>query len=149
MLNKDYKEMLSTLLDHDVKFIVVGAYALAMHGYPRATMDLDVWVQASTDNAQRVVAALKAFGAPADLYNAKDFEQLGLVYQIGIAPRRIDILTDISGVNFDDAWKNRIASNVEQLEIPVLSKADLITNKLNTGRDKDLLDVKELRKLQD
>ncbi len=145
MLNDDYKEMLQLLLDEHVEFILVGAYALAAHGYPRATGDIDIWVHPSSDNAPRVHKALAKFGAPLQNVTPQDFSNPNVIFQIGVAPRRIDIITSITGVEFAEAVRNASQLNIEALPIPVLSIADLIKNKEATGREKDLLDVKILR----
>lgn len=146
MLNKDYKEMLQILLEENIRFIVVGAYALGAHGYPRATGDIDIWVEPSTENAQRVVRALTKFGVPLINIREKDFETEGIIFQIGVAPRRIDIITTIDGVDFKSAYSRKEIVSVEELSIPVLSLEDLIKNKESTGREKDVLDAKMLRK---
>ena len=146
MLNKDYKEMLQILLEENIRFIVVGAYALGAHGYPRATGDIDIWVEPSTENAQRVVRALTKFGVPLINIREKDFETEGIIFQIGVAPRRIDIITTIDGVDFKSAYSRKEIVSVEELSIPVLSLEDLIKNKESTGREKDVFDAKMLRK---
>lgn len=145
MLNEDYKEMLQRLLDAGVEFLLVGAYALAVHGYPRATGDIDIWVRPSPDNARRVYATLATFGAPLQDVTPQDFSHPDVVFQIGVAPRRIDIMTGISGLDFTEASRNASQVEIEALTIPVLSRADLIANKEASGREKDLLDVKILR----
>ena len=145
MLNEDYKEILQGLLDASVEFLLVGAYALAAHGYPRATGDIDIWVRPSPDNAHRVYTALAAFGAPLQNVAPQDFSHPDVVFQIGVAPRRIDIMTGISGLEFAEAARNAAQVEIEALTIPVLSRADLITNKEASGREKDLLDAKILR----
>ena len=128
----------------EVEFLVVGAYALAAHGIPRATGDLDLHVHSTPDNAARVFSALKAFGAPLSDLTEKDLSTPGTVYQIGISPNRIDILTLIDGVSFDQAWKNRIEIDVEGITIPVIGREDLIRNKRAVGRPQDLVDVEKL-----
>ncbi len=145
MLNEDYKEILQRLLDAGVEFLLVGAYALAAHGHPRATGDIDIWVRPSPDNARRVYAALAAFGAPLQDVTPQDFSYSDVVFQIGVAPRRIDIMTGISGLEFAEAARNASQVEIEALAIPVLSRTDLITNKEASGREKDLLDAKILR----
>ena len=145
MLNEDYKEMLQGLLDAGVEFLLVGAYALAAHGHPRATGDIDIWVRPSPENARRVYAVLAAFGAPLQDVEPQDFSRSDVVFQIGVAPRRIDIMTGISGLEFAEAARNASQVEIEALTIPVLSRADLITNKEASGREKDLLDAKTLR----
>lgn len=146
MLNEDYKEMLQILLEENAKFIVVGAYALGAHGYPRATGDIDIWVEPSNENAQRVIHTLAKFGAPLSNTSEKDFEKEGIIFQIGVAPRRIDIITTIDGVEFQTAYSRKEVISVEGLDIPILSLEDLIKNKESTGREKDALDARMLTK---
>jgi len=146
MLNEDYKEMLERLLGEKVSFILVGAYALAAHGFPRATGDMDIWVKPSSENSKKVYKALAKFGAPIGEIREDEFSQPGLIFQIGVVPRRIDIITKISGVEFDEADADKIVVSVENLKIPVLSIDLLIKNKMATGREKDLLDAKLLKK---
>ena len=146
MLNEDYKEMLESLLGEKVKFILVGAYALAAHGFPRATGDMDIWVKPNGENSKKVYKALAKFGAPINEIRENEFSQPGLIFQIGVVPRRIDIITKISGVEFDEADADKIVVNIENLNIPVLSIDLLIKNKMATGREKDLLDAKLLMK---
>ena len=146
MLNKDYKDMLQALLDHKVKFLLVGAYAMGAHGYPRATGDIDIWVQPSKENSSRVYQALEVFGAPLHQIDKQTFVKPGIVYQIGVAPRRIDVITGISGVEFDPAYERRQTVDVEGLPITVLSYGDLLKNKRASGRDKDRLDADRLEK---
>ena len=146
MLNSDYKDMLQALLDHGVKFLLVGAYAMGVHGYPRATGDIDIWVEPSSENSTRVYRSMAAFGAPLHEIDEATFATPGVVFQIGIAPRRIDIITAMSGVGFDDAYQQRQIIEMEDLSIPILSLGDLIKNKRATGRDKDRLDADRLEK---
>lgn len=146
MLNKDYKEMLQFLLEEKVEFILVGAYALGAHGYPRATGDIDIWIKADENNSKKTYNALARFGAPLDQINVNDFAIEGVIFQIGVAPRRIDIITKIDGVTYDEANKDKIVVEVEGLKLPVLSLDKLIKNKLATGREKDELDAKFLMK---
>ncbi len=148
MLNPDYKEMLECLSAEKVRFLLVGAYALAVYGYPRATKDIDVFVRASPDNASSLMRALARFGAPLEDISATDFESEGIVFQIGNSPRRIDILTRISGIDFESAWAKRHIVNVESLDVPVISLADLIINKRASGRMQDLADLEKLEALQ-
>ena len=144
MLNKDYREMLQCLLEEKVRFLLIGAYALAVHGFPRATKDIDFFVWATPENAANLVRALARFGAPLDEISESDFSAPGVVFQIGNNPRRIDILTKISGVEFERAYANRENIFLEGLEIPVISVPDLIANKRATGRTQDLADVEKL-----
>ncbi|MCP4500554.1 MAG: hypothetical protein GY822_11395 [Deltaproteobacteria bacterium] len=141
MLNPDFRDMLSALQDAEVEYLIVGAFALAAHGMPRATGDIDVWVRPVAANAVRVLDALRQFGAPTSAITTEDLASPDVVFQIGIAPRRIDILTSIDGVKFPEAWQRRISVDIDGLEIPVLSKKDFLTNKRVVGRPKDLADV--------
>lgn len=145
MLNEDYKEMLQLLSGEGVRFLLVGAYALGAHGYPRATGDIDIWIDANSKNATCLIRALKKFGAPLEDISEKDFQKKGIVFQIGVAPRRIDIITSIDGVSFEEAYRDRDSLKIDGLTVPVLSLKSLIKNKESTGREKDLLDAKELR----
>ena len=139
--------MLRALIEADVEFVIVGAHALAVHGVPRATGDIDVFVRPSRENAERVMNALRAFGAPTSAHGVSrsDFETGGNVYQIGLPPRRIDLLTEISGVDFDDAWGSRVRVERSGLQLPFIGLEALIRNKRASGRDKDLVDVKTLQ----
>lgn len=144
MLNPDFRDMLSAFAAEDVEFLVVGAYALAAHGVPRATGDLDLWIRPATENADRVLRALREFGAPTTELTREDLVSPDVVFQIGVEPRRIDILTSIDGVEFDAAWADRERIEVDDLELPVLGRRDLITNKRALSRPQDLADVARL-----
>lgn len=145
MLNQEFKDILSCLQRERVEFMIVGAYALAAYGYPRATGDIDIWVNNSQENAQKIMRALSAFGAPISDLDANDFTVSDMVFQIGIEPCRIDILTGIDGVEFDGAWKNREKTTVDGMYLDVISKADLLKNKLTSDRDKDQGDIAWLK----
>jgi len=144
MLNSDYKDILSILSEKKVKFLLVGAYAMAVHGYPRSTMDIDLWVYPDPDNALLVLQALETFGAPIQNLMSEDLQKEGLIFQIGIAPRRIDILTSIDGLKFEEAFARSRQITIEEIPIHVLSIPDLIINKRATGRTKDLADAETL-----
>lgn len=148
MLNPDFRDILSCLRSEEVDFVVVGAYALAAHGFPRATGDIDIWVRNSPGNARKTFQALVNFGAPLSNLSEKDLTSPDLIVQIGVEPCRIDLMTGIDGVEFDGAWKNRVKVSIDDLEIDVLSRADLLTNKLATGRDRDQGDIAWLQKNQ-
>lgn len=143
-LAKDFRDLLRAFIDHEVRFLVVGAYALAVHGRPRATGDLDVWVETSPTNADRVFAALQAFGAPMHDLTRNDLTSPGVVFQIGLPPLRIDILTQISGVEFPEAWTRRSEADFEGIRVAVIGRDDLLINKRASGRAKDLVDVERL-----
>jgi hypothetical protein len=141
LLNPDFRDILSTFIEENVEFLVVGAYAIAAHGLARATKGLDLWVGSSDQNAKRVMTALRKFGAPVSGVMEQDFFLPGITFQIGVAPRRIDIITEIDGVQFDTAYTNRINVEVEGIAVPVIGRADLLTNKKATGRAQDLIDA--------
>lgn len=145
-MNEDFLDLLAALIDSGARFLVVGAHALAVHGVPRATGDLDVWIDPDADNASRVWSALLRFGAPVQAVglSQSDLEAPDRVVQIGLPPRRIDLMTDISGVSFEDAWRARVVHRVEALDIPFIGKDELISNKRAAGRTKDLADIEEL-----
>ena len=140
-MNPDFLDILSAFSEERVEFLVVGAYALAVHGLPRATGDIDLWVRPTRDNARRVRAALARFGAPIGNLSEQDLVTRGTVFQIGVAPRRIDVLTLIDGVEFDEAWAAQTMTRVGGIDIPVIGRAELIRNKKATGRAKDLADA--------
>jgi len=143
-MNQDFVEMLAALSDAGADYLVVGAHALAAHGIPRATGDLDIWVRPTSENAARVWAALEGFGAPLHALELQDLHSPGVVFQIGVSPNRIDIFTSISGVAFDDAWRNRITVTVSGQDVPTIGRDDFIRNKKTIGRPRDLADVAEL-----
>jgi hypothetical protein len=144
MLNPDFRDILYAFCEEGVEFLVVGAYALAVHGHPRATGDLDLWILPSEENADRVLRALERFGAPLLDLAMEDLQTPDTVFQIGVAPRRIDILTSIEGVDFDEAWAQRVEVEIEGLKIPVIGRSHLIQNKRAAGRPQDLADVARL-----
>lgn len=143
-MERDFVEMLSALGAAGAEYLVVGAHALAAHGVPRATGDLDIWVRATPGNAVRVLAALREFGAPLFDLTLDDLSRPETVFQIGVVPVRIDLLTSISGVGFEEAWAGRIEVPLEGLTVGVLGREELLRNKRATGRPKDLLDAEAL-----
>jgi hypothetical protein len=136
---------LAALSEAGARFLIVGAYAVSFHAEPRATGDLDIWVEATPANAERVMAALRSFGAPLHDLTIADLANPDVVFQIGVPPRRIDILTSITGVKFDEAWGDRAEVTYGDVCSPVIGRAALIRNKVALGRPKDLLDVTLLR----
>lgn len=145
MLATDFKDMLTALDDAGAEYLVVGAYALGGHGLVRATGDIDIWVRPTPENAQKVWDALAAYNAPRRNLSIDDLYADDTIYQVGLPPFRIDILTSISGVDFDSAWGKREIAKLEDYQFPILSKEDLLTNKLASGRPKDLLDAEWLK----
>jgi hypothetical protein len=146
VLNADYRDILSIFNEEKVEYLVVGAYAVAAYGLPRATGDIDLWINRERLNAQKVWLALGKFGAPLLDLTEDDLGSSGVVFQIGVAPNRIDILTSIDGVEFHDAWRQRVEVNIEGLLVPVISRAHLIANKKTVGRPQDLADIDRLEK---
>jgi hypothetical protein len=146
-VNEDFVDIAKAFIDNGVEFLVVGAYALAAHGFPRTTGDIDLFVRPTPENAQRVFRALADFGAPVVAHGVTrhDFEIEGKVYQLGLPPRRIDILTSISGVSFDEAAAHAIEGKLGPVKIRFIGKAAMARNKLASGRQKDLVDAELLQ----
>lgn len=142
----DFRDLLQELVAANVRFLVVGAHALSVHGIPRATGDLDIWLERSAENAERTMSALVRFGAPVgDLgITMQDFLRADVVAQLGLPPYRIDFLTSISGIEFDAAWTDRVEGEVEGVRVPVLGLKSFVQNKRATGRSKDVADLEAL-----
>lgn len=145
-MNTDFIEFLAALLRAEARFLIVGAHAMAAHGVPRATGDLDVWVAPDPRNAERVWTALLDFGAPVRTLglSAPDLAAERLVVQMGAPPRRIDVLTSLTGLEFEAAWRTRRVLRVDDLDLPFLGREALLRNKRETGRPKDRADVETL-----
>jgi hypothetical protein len=143
-MDQDFVDLLRAFIDHNVRFLIVGAYALGVHGRPRATGDLDVWVDPTPENAVRVIDALKHFGAPLGQVTVDDFSRPSIVFQIGLSPLRIDVLTELSGIVFDEAWPTRVRANFGPVAVDVIGRDAFIKNKRATGRARDLGDVEAL-----
>ena len=144
-VNPDFKDLLRALLSASARFLVVGAHAVAYHTEPRYTKDIDIWVEPSARNAERVWAALLDFGAPLADVSQADFAKPNLVYQMGIEPNRVDILMGIDGVRFATAWRNRVRTSYGGVTIHVLGRSDLIRSKRAAARPQDLLDLERLQ----
>ena len=140
-MNQDFVDLLRAFAAADVRFLIVGAYALAHHGRPRATGDLDLWVDATPANAPRVMRALQAFGAPLQDVVERDFSQPGIVFQLGVSPARIDILTELTGLTFAEAWPTRESGRFGDLTVDFIGRDAFRRNKRATGRAKDLGDI--------
>ena len=149
MLNKDYKDILCAFSEENVKFLLVGAYAMAIHGYPRATLDIDLWVMSSPENSEAVLRALKRFGAPLHDLTLDDLQRDDTIFQIGVAPRRIDIITGVSGLRFQEAFIGSVEAEIEGSRVRIPSMDDLIRNKRASGRTKDKADAEALEALRD
>jgi hypothetical protein len=143
-VNRDFVDLLAAFNAQGVEYLVVGAHALAAHGHVRATKALDIWVRPSGENAPRVLGAMTAFGAPLADLTEEDLTRPGVVFQIGVAPVRIDLLTEIDGVEFDAAWPDRVEAVLGELTVPILSRHHLIANKRASGRLQDLADLERL-----
>lgn len=144
MVNRDYRDLFAALNVAKVDYLIVGAYALAVHGHVRATKDLDVWVRPHPDNATRLLCALAEFGAPTEGLSDGEFSNPGMILQLGFPPVRIDILTSVDGVTFDEAWPRRIEASYGDQRVAVISRIHLIANKRASGRLQDLADVEAL-----
>ena len=143
-LEEDFKEFLELLTANDVRYLIVGGFALAAHGLPRATDDFDVWVWMDQDNARALKKALDEFGFSSLEIQQADFMRPDLTVQLGYSPDRIDLMTSISGVEFEDAWERRIIATLDGVDFPVIGKADLVANKWALGRPQDLVDLMKL-----
>ena len=145
-INRDFRDLFSALCDAGADFIVVGAHAVMVHTEPRYTKDLDIWVRPTAENAQRVLAALRHFGAPLSDLTESDLAIAGTIFQIGVAPNRIDVLTSIDAVEFQDAWARRVPTRYDDVPISILSIDDLLTNKRAVNRLQDQIDVERLER---
>ncbi len=144
MLSRDFKEFVQCLNAREVQFLVVGGYAVAFHGYPRYTKDLDVWIQPTPENAQRLLSALQDFGFGDLDLSERDFLDPDMVIQLGQPPNRIDMLTALKGVDFDDCYGQRILVTIDDTSVPFIDLPNLIANKRATGRAQDLADAENL-----
>jgi Nucleotidyl transferase of unknown function (DUF2204) len=148
-LNRDFSEFIASCAAHDVRFLIVGGYAVAAHGHPRFTKDLDVWVWVDEQNANRLVSALEDFGFGSLGLTAADFIEEGIVVQLGYPPQRIDILTQVDGVQFGSCWDRHIEIEIGGQRVPFISADDLLANKKASGRPQDLADVAAIEELSD
>ena len=147
-MNSDFSDMLSALSAEGVEYLLIGAYAMAAHGVPRATGDIDIWVRPSPDNADRVLRALARFGAPLGELRAADLAGEGMVFQVGVAPNRVDVMTAIDGVTFEEAWSHRETRAIDGVTLTVIGRDDLIRNKRATGRARDRGDAELLEAMK-
>jgi len=143
-MNPHFAAILKLFREEDVEFLVIGAHALAAHGHVRATLDIDLWVRPTPENARRVWRALERFRAPLSKMEIGDFAEPEVLYQIGVPPSRIDIMTSVTGLAFDAAWPNRVTAMFGDVPAPVLGLADMRTAKRAAGQLKDLADLEEL-----
>lgn len=145
VLNQDFKEFIQSLNNNQVRYLVVGGYAVAFHGHPRYTKDIDIWVNRDSENAARIVAALDDFGFGELGLTESDFLEPGQIIQIGYPPNRIDLLTSIKGVEFVDCYRSRVIVGLEGLTLNFIDLDSLIQNKIASGRYQDLADVENLK----
>jgi hypothetical protein len=143
-VNPDFVALLRELGAAEARFLVVGAYAVSFHARPRTTGDLDVWIEPTPQNAARVIRALTSFGAPMLELSEADLAKPEVVYQIGVPPRRIDLLTSLTGLTFEEAWRDRVLGRLGEVEVPFIGRAALIRNKRALGRPRDLADLESL-----
>lgn len=146
-MNRDFVELLTALSEERAEYLVVGGYAVAFHTEPRYTKDLDVWVRPTRANARRVMKALKRFGAPLRNLKLVDLATPGIIYQMGVEPNRIDIITEVEAVKFEEAWARRVAGKFGAAHVEWMAPIDLTTNKRAVGRPQDLRDVAMLEPL--
>jgi Nucleotidyl transferase of unknown function (DUF2204) len=147
-IQKDFEEFLKLLHKRNVEYVVVGGYAVAFHGYVRATKDIDILFNNSKVNIRRLKGVLNEFGFPADSLSDVAFSEQGKIIRMGVAPVMIELINAISGVSFKTAWKNRIAGRYGKTDIYYLSKSDLLKNKKASGRPRDILDIDELKRVE-
>ena len=143
-MNADFSDMLSALNAEGVEYLLVSGHALAAHGFPRATRDIDLWLHPTAANAARALRALARFGAPCGDLTSGDLARKGTIFQIGVAPNRIDLLTMIDGVEFEDAWSGRTETRIGSLRVPVIGRDALVRNKRASGRPQDVADAARL-----
>jgi len=149
-LDKDLQDLLSVFNEYEVRYLVVGGLAYSFHVEPRGTKDLDIWIESSPENSQRVYRALAAYGAPVTSLAPEDFLDGKTFFQLGVAPNRVDVMQMIEGVSFSDAWPRRShGATADGIPFPVISRKDLIVNKAAVGRLQDLADLKKLRMLNE
>ena len=148
-LSRDFHELLECFAHNDVRYLIVGGWALAAHGHPRMTKDLDVWIWPQSTNAQAVISALEEFGFEGLGLTAEDFTAPDVVIQLGYPPNRVDLLTSPTGVEFDECWKERLDVQMEGLTVPFIGLEGLKANKRASGRPQDTVDVEILEGLTD
>ena len=145
MFSQDFKEFVSLLIKHNVEYLVVGGYAVGVHGHPRYTGDLDIWINPTLENAENVIQCINEFGFGAFGLQSTDFTKIGNLVQLGYPPVRIDLLTEIDGVLFNECFKNKIEVEISNIKVFFIGYSDLIQNKKMTGRYKDLDDIEQLQ----
>ena len=147
-LDPDFEDFIQFLNQYEVDYMIVGGYAMAFHGSPRYTGDLDIWIDISESNAEKILLVIQAFGFSSLGFKKEDFLKENLINQIGYPPLRIDILTNIDGIDFKEAYTQKQVIEIEDLKANYIGLRDLIQNKKTSGREKDIIDVKTLQKKQ-
>ena len=140
-LPNDFREFLKLLHEHKVKYLLIGGYAVGYHGYPRATNDIDIWIENSADNSKRIIDAINDFGFIDSKITPQLFQIKKNIIRMGRAPMRIEVILDIDGVEFDDCYKKKVTTTIDEIKVNIISLSDLKTNKRASGRHKDLADV--------
>jgi hypothetical protein len=144
-VNQDFRELLQIFSDAQVRYLIIGGYAVIKHAEPRYTKDLDLWVSPDAENAERVYQALTKFGAPIAELKPEDFTQKGYFFTMGLAPSRVDVFFDLLKLDFEECWQRRVEAQIGEMEIYFISREDLIINKEAVGRLQDLADAEKLR----
>jgi hypothetical protein len=143
-LHPDFKDFLRLLNYHNVRYLLVGGYAVGYHGYPRATGDMDIWIELSEPNSKKVAAAFHDFGVPVEDLSEKIFLEMNKIIRMGVPPVRLEVITSASGVDFNECYSNREVVEIEGIQINLISLQDLKKNKIAAGRHKDLEDIEHL-----
>jgi len=146
MFTKDFREFVELLIKHKAEYLIVGGYAVGVHGYPRYTGDLDIWLNPTTENALKILQAVNEFGFDSFNLSVEDFTKIGNVIQLGYPPLRIDLLNEIDGVKFKECYENKAIITIQKLEINFISYSDLLKNKESSGRHKDIDDIENLKR---
>lgn len=146
ILLPDFKEFLRLLKEHEVRYLLIGGYAVGYHGYPRTTEDMDIWIAIHPENAAKIVAALKAFGFDDPNLKPELFLQIPKIIRMGFPPMRLEITTSISGVEFDECYQARIVDKIDGVEVNLIDLENLKKNKKASGRPKDIADIEKLKK---
>ena len=144
VLPADFKEFLKLLNEDDVRYLLIGGYAVGYHGYPRATADMDVWIAISPDNAAKMVAVFKRFGMMDPELTPDLFQEKGKIIRMGVPPMRIEVLTEIDGVDFDQCYRERLSTEIDEQDVQLISRRHLLLNNRASARHKDLADVENL-----
>ncbi len=146
MFTKDFREFVELLIKHKAEYLIVGGYAVGVHGYPRYTGDLDIWLNPITENALKILQVVNEFGFDSFNLSVEDFTKIGNVIQLGYPPLRIDLLNEIDGVKFKECYENKAIITIQKLEINFISYSDLLKNKESSGRHKDIDDIENLKR---